>query len=559
MKSRKAIGLVAVGLVSLLLVGCGGGADPSEEPEYQLSPVLRGDLTVEVTSSGNLLYAGEAELSFDVAGTIGEVRVEVGDVVEEGQLLARIDADEWQDHLGALEDKVEATVRAVETAEKGVTNAERGLTSAERKLESAQSSLLQTDISLRSAELALKNAEEAPDWKQDEDDLDIKALQVELAEMRLAESQNSLLDAEQSVADAAVAVIEAEEAVADALQAQDDAERELAEARGTNTMVVAPFDGIVTSVSAAAYDAVKKGHTVIVVSDPTTFEATMLVNEIDILKVQVGATALIEIDALPGTSLPARVTAVAPAASAQQGVVNYRVTAELLSLEALAATPPEQTDAEPAGGSDIDEALDRAVANGQLTQQAADVLKERFVGAGLPISAEQLEQLIERFGSGAGLGRGALGQGQNLTQEQLDALRDRFGGGGQGSFGQRFQEGLAAGQLAGGLDMAGVQLREGLSVTVRIITQQRNDALLVPNQAIMSQGQVAFVEMLVDGVVEPRQITAGVNDWQYTEVLDGLSEGEQVIVGRTSTNDSEPTQQQGGFGLFGGGGPGRIR
>jgi len=76
-----------------------------------------------------------------------------------------------------------------------------------------------------------------------------------------------------------------------------------------------------------------------------------------------------------------------------------------------------------------------------------------------------------------------------------------------------------------------VQLREGMTVTVSIIVEQRNDVLLVPNGAITVQGGQSYVQvMLADGTVEDRAITTGISDWQYTEVTEGLSEGEVVVV-----------------------------
>jgi HlyD family secretion protein len=88
------------------------------------------------------------------------------------------------------------------------------------------------------------------------------------------------------------------------------------------------------------------------------------------------------------------------------------------------------------------------------------------------------------------------------------------------------------------------QLREGLTVTVSIIVAERNDVLLVPNGAIITQGGQTYVQvMLEDGTIEERAVTTGISDWQYTEITDGLSEGEQVVVQQTSS--SATTSQQG--------------
>jgi len=87
------------------------------------------------------------------------------------------------------------------------------------------------------------------------------------------------------------------------------------------------------------------------------------------------------------------------------------------------------------------------------------------------------------------------------------------------------------------------QLREGLTVTVSIIVDQRNDILLVPNAAITTQGRQTYVQVVLpDGTIEERAIQTGISDWQYTEVTSGLSEGEQVAVPQGTA--TTPTTQQ---------------
>lgn len=87
------------------------------------------------------------------------------------------------------------------------------------------------------------------------------------------------------------------------------------------------------------------------------------------------------------------------------------------------------------------------------------------------------------------------------------------------------------------------QLREGLTVTVNILVEKRNDVLLVPNAAITSSGGQTYVQVMSpDGISEERAIQTGISNWQYTEVTDGLREGEEVVVpqGTTSPTTSQP-------------------
>ena len=85
--------------------------------------------------------------------------------------------------------------------------------------------------------------------------------------------------------------------------------------------------------------------------------------------------------------------------------------------------------------------------------------------------------------------------------------------------------------------------------------------LLVPNAAITTSGRQTYVQVLKDDIVEQRSIKTGISDWQYTEVTDGLSEGEQVVVPQGTTGTSTTPQQEqrppGGMMIPGMGGPPR--
>jgi len=90
------------------------------------------------------------------------------------------------------------------------------------------------------------------------------------------------------------------------------------------------------------------------------------------------------------------------------------------------------------------------------------------------------------------------------------------------------------------------QLREGLTVTVSIIIEEATDVLLVPNGAITTQGRQTYVQVIsADGSIENRAVTTGISNWQYTEVTDGLSESEQVVVPEGTTATTTTTQQGG--------------
>ena len=74
----------------------------------------------------------------------------------------------------------------------------------------------------------------------------------------------------------------------------------------------------------------------------------------------------------------------------------------------------------------------------------------------------------------------------------------------------------------------------GYSADIEIIVASRADALRIPTEAIMEGGQI-LVFPPSTGILEARHIETGLTNWQMTEVLSGLSQGEMVVtsVGRT--------------------------
>lgn len=94
---------------------------------------------------------------------------------------------------------------------------------------------------------------------------------------------------------------------------------------------------------------------------------------------------------------------------------------------------------------------------------------------------------------------------------------------------------------------ANMELKDGLSATPSIITNSRNDVLLVPNRALISQGGGKKVQVLnSSGVIEYRAVKIGLSNDQYTEIIEGIQEGEKVVVQAVTVSTSTSTGGPGG-------------
>jgi hypothetical protein len=124
----------------------------------------------------------------------------------------------------------------------------------------------------------------------------------------------------------------------------------------------------------------------------------------------------------------------------------------------------------------------------------------------------------------------------------LEAIRQQQ----EAAQGQQATDGVASVSSTATLLPQDFELKEGLSVVVSIVIQEANDVLLVPNRAITYQAGEAHVQVVAaDGTTEDRTIQTGISDYQNTEVTNGLTEGEKVIVPQSATTTTSATQDQG--------------
>jgi HlyD family secretion protein len=69
----------------------------------------------------------------------------------------------------------------------------------------------------------------------------------------------------------------------------------------------------------------------------------------------------------------------------------------------------------------------------------------------------------------------------------------------------------------------------GYSADIEIVLAEKAGILRIPTEAIIESNRVLIFSQR-DGVLEERIIETGLHNWEYTEVLSGVSEGEQIVV-----------------------------
>ncbi len=83
-----------------------------------------------------------------------------------------------------------------------------------------------------------------------------------------------------------------------------------------------------------------------------------------------------------------------------------------------------------------------------------------------------------------------------------------------------------------------LNLKPGYGVDVDIVTQEKQAVAYVPDKAVFDMDRQDTVFVIKGGKAELRSVTTGIESEDYIEVVEGLSEGEQVVV--DPPNDLKP-------------------
>lgn len=339
--------------------------------DLQTTPVTRGELVAIVGATGTVHANQSTELTWQTSGRISEINVAVGDKVAsetvlaqlldsslpQSVILARADLVTAQRNLENLLDSNLARAQAQlnlanakDTYDRAVWSSWQGdtaRTTDQNKIDAARAAVTLARDRVDDAEEAYNRVES----RSDDDPLKAGALST-LANARenLDKAQRDLDYLIQLPSEKELAISDAKVAVA--LAQYEDAQREwerqkdgadpadiaAAEARITAlnatinlSRLTAPFGGTITEVNAMVGDQVNGGTPAFRIDDLSRLLVDVEIPEVDINSIQVGQYVELTFDAIANQQYQGRVTAVASVGTVQSGLVNFKVTVELLN------------------------------------------------------------------------------------------------------------------------------------------------------------------------------------------------------------------------------------
>jgi RND family efflux transporter MFP subunit len=153
-----------------LAIGACGGGEPQAAPEVEavrisaesVTRVARGEIQSGPIISGELRAEREATVRAEVGGSVTEMRVEEGEPVKQGALIARIEAQALDDARLSAQSAVRSAEQALQVAEREAERTQalvKGGALAERDLEAARNAVAAAQAQLADARARLTSAE----------------------------------------------------------------------------------------------------------------------------------------------------------------------------------------------------------------------------------------------------------------------------------------------------------------------------------------------------------------------------------------------------------------
>ncbi len=564
MKKKFVIGLV---ILAILLVGgwtvFKQGADSSAEIEYRYAPVAKGELVRSISATGQIVALTAVDVKSKAGGKVVQLVVDEGSEVKKGDLIAVIDpADTEAVYQQAMADLTSAQARAAQARSNyqlQIAQSATAIEDARVALDSAKSRLARAELeanrqptlstsSVQTAQASLASAQEAkskyetvtaPQLRRDmQGTLNRTDAELDAATAEHARQQDLLKRGyvSQAAVDRAKASMEAARASYEtAKQRMSTLDREIAAEAKTLTLDV--------DRAKAALEQARAGTSQDAISRQSLLEArqsvkqaeidlkqaidnriTNQVRESDVKAAQAGTVrsrvsvqnAKVQLDST---------TVVAP----RDGVVTMKY------LEEGTIIPPGTSTF--AQGTSIVQVSDTTRMFVECAVDEADIgdvregQKTRIVTEAYP--GQKLEGVVVRVNPAA------------RTEQNITAVKVRV-------------------EI---LSKTKARLMPGLNATVEFLTLVKPGVLLLPSQALQRDGEKTYVKVKVEGKeAKPvrREVKVGESGNEGVEIVEGLKEGEQVVVAELDLKAMRETQQkmleaQQGGGLAGGqmGGPRR--
>jgi HlyD family secretion protein len=312
----------------------------------------------------------------------------------------------------------------------------------------------------------------------------------------------------------------------------------IARVRLEDATVTAPTNGTIIerpvsvgTVISSATSSASGGTTILRMADLSKVRMRAFVNETDIGNVQPGQTATVTVDAFPNRRFVGIVERVEPQAVVQSSVTMFPVLVSLTNFDG--ALKP---------GMNGQVVMDITRKDNVLAVPSDAIRNARDAATVAPVLGVNTDSLRTMLASGRRGGRGGAAGAASSTASGAGGAdttrRGRFRG--------------AASSTAAGMQLSDSTRRRRFAQGGAAGAESSTGASFGAQGGAAGAGaagggggggfQVVFVKK--DGKYTPRLVRVGISDFDYTEVVSGVTEGEQVALLGAAVLQAQREQQQ---------------
>ncbi len=299
--------LISLGILLVLLTVLSktGVFGKDEGKKITAEKVQKRTIIEVVNASGKIYPEVEVKVSPEISGIITELNVQEGDTVKKGQVLARINADQYNIQRSQAAGGVAQSQAQVNASQANVSNSQAALDALKAQQE--------------------QNQRNYDRLKQLFDEKVISRSELDVAEASLRSAKANYNAAIQGIKGSGANVQSARAGVQQSLATLQRANKDL-----SRTIITAPSDGVISLLNvkmgeSVAGNSFNVGTEILRIADMQKIEVRVDVGENDIPKVKLGDSALVEVDAYTGRKFKGLVTQIASSnngAAAQNALSN---------------------------------------------------------------------------------------------------------------------------------------------------------------------------------------------------------------------------------------------
>ncbi|MCD6148705.1 efflux RND transporter periplasmic adaptor subunit [bacterium] len=539
--------------VLILIIGLGLGLyrhfAGEKGPFYESVLVKREDIVQKVSATGRVAPAEKVNLAFDIQGRIKKIMVKVGDRVNRGEVLCQLEDEELKNQVlqaeagrdtyqaqlnkllaGASKEEIKVYETALENAQLALENARTSLRNAEINLDKvrtdAENKLAQAYQDglnvLDDSYLKLYNAFNTADLIQrtyftsnDQEGIKVREAKKSKIKHPMEEMKSLLEKAKEEPTSENIDL-----ALSQAKSSLEKAAEGLAVIRDTCDASV--YKNQVSQTDKASLDT-QRGYIILALTNVTNAQQAIssvkLANELSIhtAKSQVD-NARNALKAAQGNVEEARVRLTQIKSPARKEDIDL-IKSQLAQAEAQLSLARER--------------LQKAKLTSPISGIITQVRKKEgeMAAPGEPIislmsvSGLQIEVEVPEVD----IGKVKLGQRAEIG---LDAFPDEVFWGSVVKIdpAEEIIQGVVYYKVTIDFDKLDKRIKSGMTADIDIITQEKNNVLVVPARAVISQNDKKMVRVLEGEGFKMREVKTGIHGSEgEIEIISGLKEGERVI------------------------------